>query len=300
MNDDSGVRPDSEYGDAGDFGSSRIVAGDSSLQVGIDVGGTSIKGAVVDLVVGEPAGPVLTEATPPTATPHDVMAAIGRITSAVGWSGPVGVALPGVIDGLSLRHAPNLDASWQDADALACLRAASGANAVLINDADAAGLAELRYGEATPRATGLAIVLTFGTGVGSALLHNGSLIPNSELGGLIVGGVCFEEVASGRAISTDGLTPRQWAERAQPFFEMIEAMLHPSCWVVGGGLSDDFDRFALELELSKPITVAHRGMHAGVVGAAVAAMVGIDAERVPGADEGLRSDGDGAAMPITQ
>ena len=300
MNDDSGVRPDSEYGDAGVFGSSRIVAGDSSLQVGIDVGGTSIKGAVVDLVVGEPSGPVLTEATPPTATPHDVMAAIGRITSAVGWSGPVGVALPGVIDGLSLRHAPNLSSSWQDADALACLRAASGANAVLINDADAAGLAELRYGEATPRATGLAIVLTFGTGVGSALLHNGSLIPNSELGGLIVGGVCFEEVASGRAISTDGLTPRQWAERAQPFFEMIEAMLHPSCWVVGGGLSDDFDRFASELELSKPITVAHRGMHAGVVGAAVAAMVGIDAERAPGADEGLRSDGDGAAMPITQ
>ncbi|WP_419554002.1 ROK family protein [Candidatus Poriferisodalis sp.] len=302
MTDDLGVRGESRVGDASDFGSSRTFAGNSSLQIGIDVGGTSIKGAVVDVAAGELSGPVLTEATPPTATPHDVMAAIGRITSAVGWSGPVGVALPGVVDGLSLRHAPNLGGSWEDADALSCLRAASGANAVLINDADAAGLAELRYGEATLRATGLAIVLTFGTGVGSALLHNGSLIPNSELGGLIVGGACFEEVASGRAISTDGLTPSQWAERAQPFFEMIETMLHPSCWVVGGGLSNEFDRFVSELDLSKPITVAHRGMHAGIVGAAVAAMVGIEAEGALGIVEGLRGDGngDGANMPITQ
>lgn len=256
----------------GHIGAGSGVVGGGTLQLGIDVGGTSIKGAVVDLVSGEPSGPVLTEATPPTATPHDVMAAIGRITSEVRWSGPVGVALPGVIDGSSLRHAPNLGASWEDPDALACLRAASGANAVLINDADAAGLAELRYGEAPPKATGLTVVLTFGTGVGSALLHNGSLIANSELGGLIVGGECFEEVASGRTISTEGLTPGQWAKRAQPFFAMIEAVLHPSGWVVGGGLSDDFDRFASELDLSKPISIAHRGMHAGIVGAAVAAM----------------------------
>ncbi len=300
MTHDPNDRPEPGLGHAAAGRVRRTPVDDSSLQVGIDVGGTSIKGAVVDLDVGEPSGPVLTEATPPTATPQDVMAAIGRITRAVGWSGPVGVALPGVIDGLSLRHAPNLSASWEDADALACLRAASGANAVLINDADAAGLAELRYGDATLRASGLAIVLTFGTGVGSALLHNGSLIPNSELGGLVIGGDCFEEVASGRTISTDGLTPSQWAVRAQPFFEMIEAMLHPSCWVVGGGLSDDFDRFASELDLSKPITVAHRGMHAGIVGAAVAAMVGTEAERASGADEVLRSDDDAAGMPITQ
>ena len=291
---DPSVRGESDAGDGHDARSGHAATDGSSLQVGIDVGGTSIKGAVVDLTVGEPSGPVLTEATPPTATPHDVIAAIGRITSAVGWTGPVGVALPGVIDGLSLRHAPNLDASWEDADALACLRAPSGANAVLINDADAAGLAELRYGEAPLRVTGLTIVLTFGTGVGSALLHNGGLIANSELGGLIVGGACFEDVASGRAISTDGLTPSQWAQRAQPFFEMIEAVLHPSCWVVGGGLSNDFDRFVSELELSKPISVAHRGMHAGIVGAAVAATVGL------GAGEAPRSDDDGVGVPITQ
>ena len=155
--------------------------------------------------------------------------------------------------------------------ALACLRAPEGANAVLINDADAAGLAELTYGDAGLDRAGLTIVLTFGTGIGSALLHNGDLIANSELGGLVGTDGRFEEIASGRAISNDELTPAEWARRAQPFFDELEAMLNPSRWVVGGGLSENFDRFASRLKLSKPISVAHLGVHAGVVGAAAAA-----------------------------
>lgn len=246
------------------------MSGDASAQLGIDVGGTSIKGAVVELSAGELAGRIHAESTPPTATPGDVVASIRRIAAAAGWSGPVGVALPGVIDGSSLRHAPNLSASWQDEDALACLRAPDGADAVLINDADAAGLAELTYGDAAIGHEGLTIVLTFGTGIGSALLHNGDLIANSELGGLVGANGRFEEIASGRAISTDGLTPAEWARRAQPFFDELEAMLNPSRWVVGGGLSENFDRFASRLSLSKPISVAHLGVHAGIVGAAVA------------------------------
>ena len=240
-------------------------------QLGIDVGGTSIKGAVVDLGAGELAGSIRTEPTPPTATPGDVVASIRRIAAAADWSGPVGVALPGVIDGLSLRHAPNLSASWEDPDALACLRDPEGANAVLINDADAAGLAELTYGDAAIDSDGLTIVLTFGTGIGSALLHNGDLIANSELGGLVGTNGRFEEIASGRAISTDGLTPVEWAQRAQPFFDELETILNPSRWVVGGGLSENFERFSSLLRLSKPISVAHLGIHAGIVGAAAAA-----------------------------
>ncbi len=242
----------------------------TDTQLGIDVGGTSIKGAVVDLGTGELAGAIRSEPTPETATPGDVVSAIGRIASAVGWSGPVGVALPGVIDGSSLRHAPNLSAAFEENGALACLRAADGANAVLINDADAAGLAELTYGDAGLDRDGLTIVLTFGTGIGSALLHNGDLIANSELGGLVGTNGRFEEIASGRAISTEELSPVEWARRAQPFFDELEAMLNPSRWVVGGGLSENFDRFASRLKLSKPISVAHLGIHAGVVGAAVA------------------------------
>ena len=241
------------------------------MQLGIDVGGTSIKGAVVDLGTGELAGAIRSEPTPQTATPGDVVAAIGRIASAEGWSGPVGVALPGVIDGSSLRHAPNLSRAFAQDGALAILRAGDGANAVLINDADAAGLAELTYGDAGLDPDGLTIVLTFGTGIGSALLHNGELIANSELGGLVGTNGRFEEIASGRAISAEELTPVEWVRRAQPFFDELEAMLNPSRWVVGGGLSENFDRFASRLELSKPISVAHLGVHAGVVGAAVAA-----------------------------
>ena len=242
----------------------------TDTQLGIDVGGTSIKGAVVDLGTGELAGAIRSEPTPETATPADVVSAIGRIASAVDWSGPVGVALPGVIDGSSLRHAPNLSGAFEEDGALACLRAPDGANAVLINDADAAGLAELTYGDAGLDRDGLTIVLTFGTGIGSALLHNGDLIANSELGGLVGTNGRFEEIASGRAISTEELTPVEWARRAQPFFDELEAMLHPSRWVVGGGLSENFDRFASRLKLTKPISVAHLGIHAGVVGAAVA------------------------------
>ncbi|MYH00528.1 MAG: ROK family protein [Acidimicrobiaceae bacterium] len=244
---------------------------ESLPQLGIDVGGTSIKGAIVDLSAGHLAGGIHTEPTPPTATPSDVVAAIGRIAAAADWIGPVGVALPGVIDGSSLRHAPNLSSAWEVDGALACLRAPEGANAVLINDADAAGLAELTYGDAGLDRDGLTIVLTFGTGIGSALLHNGDLIANSELGGLVGSNGRFEEIASGRAISSEELTPMEWARRAQPFFDELEAMLNPSRWVVGGGLSENFERFASRLRLSKPISAAHLGVHAGVVGAAVAA-----------------------------
>ena len=242
----------------------------AEMQLGVDVGGTSIKGAVVDLGAGDLVGGIHTEPTPPEASPGDVAAAIGRIAAAAGWSGPVGVALPGVLDGSCLRHAPNLSAAWEVVGALACLRAPAGANAVLINDADAAGLAELTYGDTRLDRDGLTIVLTFGTGIGSALLYNGDLIANSELGGLVGSNGRFEEIASGRAISSEELTPVEWARRAQPFFDELEAMLNPNRWVVGGGLSENFDRFASRLMLSKPISVAHLGVHAGVVGAAVA------------------------------
>ncbi len=240
-------------------------------QLGIDVGGTSIKGAVVDLSTGEPVGGIYSELTPAAATPDDVAAAISRIASAARWSSRVGVALPGVIDGPSLRHAPNLSAEWATENALEGLSVLAGTETVFINDADAAGLAELTYGDTGIDSNGLTIVLTFGTGIGSALLHNGELIANSELGGLIGSEGRFEEIASGRNISVEKLTPNDWARRAQPFFDEIEAILNPSRWVVGGGLSEDFDRFASQLKLSNPISVAHLGIHAGIVGAAVAA-----------------------------
>lgn len=241
-----------------------------NAQLGIDVGGTSIKGAVVDLLTGQLAGPIHSAQTPGTATPEHVVEHVRQIAAAEHWTGPVGVALPGVIVGSCLRHAPNLSSAWESEGALDRLRTASEADVVLINDADAAGLAELTYGPSGRSRNGLTVVLTFGTGIGSALLHGGELIADSELGGLVVGAGRFEDVASGRAISDDELTPAQWAERAQPYFDQLEAMLNPGRWVLGGGLSEQFEQYSSRLKLSRPVDIAHLGVHAGIVGAAAA------------------------------
>ncbi len=241
-----------------------------NTQLGIDVGGTSIKGAVVDLSTGQLAGHIHSTPTPDTATPEQIAVLIRQIAAAENWSGRVGVALPGVISGSRLRHAPNLSSVWEKDGALDCLQATGDAGAVLINDADAAGLAELTYGRSDGSTDGLTIVLTFGTGIGSALIHNGHLIPNSELGGLLGPGGRFEDVASGRAILEDDLSPVQWAKRAQPFFEQLEAILNPVGWVLGGGLSENFQRYSSRLKLARPVTAAHLRLHAGIVGAAAA------------------------------
>ncbi|MYA83103.1 MAG: ROK family protein [Acidimicrobiales bacterium] len=242
----------------------------AAAQLGIDVGGTSIKGAIVDLRTGQLAGPIHSVQTPGTATPEHVATRVRQIAAAEHWTGSVGIALPGVIVGSSLHHAPNLSSAWEREGALDRLRMPGDGDVVLINDADAAGLAELTYGPSGSSDNGLTVVLTFGTGIGSALIHDGDLIANSELGGLVVGAGRFEDVASGRAISDDELTPAQWAERAQPFFDQLEAMLNPGRWVLGGGFSEKFEQYSSRLKLTKPVDVAHLGEHAGIVGAAAA------------------------------
>lgn len=189
---------------------------------------------------------------------------VWQIAAAEDWVDPVGIALPGVIDGPCLRHAPNLSDEWARDGALDCLRTTGNAGAVLINDADAAGLAELTYGVTDITDDGLTIVLTFGTGIGSALLCNGDLIANSELGGLLGSLGRFEDVASGRAISDHEFTPDEWAECAQPCFDHIETVLNPIRWVLGGGLSEKFEQYSSRLKLSKPVDVAHLGVHAGI------------------------------------
>ncbi len=241
-----------------------------NAQLGVDVGGTSIKGALVNLSTGQLAGRIHSTPTPDAATPEQVASLIRQIAASENWDDRVGVALPGVITGSRLCHAPNLSAAWERDGALDCLRDAGDAGTVLINDADAAGLAELTYGCSDGPRDGLTIVLTFGTGIGSALIHDGSLIANSELGGLHGPAGRFEDVASGRAILEDELSPVEWAQRAQPYFDQLETMLNPVRWVLGGGLSENFQQYSSRLKLSQPVTAAHLRLHAGIVGAAAA------------------------------
>lgn len=238
-------------------------------QLGVDVGGTTIKAAIVDLDSGKPAGVVSVAATPTAPTPEAVIAVIQEMAINLEWGGPIGCALPGIVDEGALRRAPNLAPSWADAGTIDTVVDQLGPGAELLNDADAAGLAELHYGPDRSH-DGLTILLTFGTGIGSALLHGRNLIRNSELGELQGRYGTFEVVASARAITEEDLAPQEWAKRAQPYFTQIEDILNPSRWIVSGGLSSVFDHYFHRLDLRRPVRVAHLGENAGIVGAAIA------------------------------
>lgn len=243
-----------------------------SVRLGIDVGGTNIRAAIVETSNGSLASEVQTVDTPPGATPERVGLIADVLRAELGYDGPTGCALPGVVEDDRLKRATNLAESWAGKDALQSLRRRLGRDTVLLNDADAVGLAELRYGP-DAHTSGLTIVLTFGTGIGSALLFEGRLIPNAELGEVTGPTGSFEHTASGRTISDEQLDPDQWARRAQPYFDHLDRLLNPSRWVVAGGLSQSFDDYFALISLNHPIRVAHLGHHAGIVGAAAATII---------------------------
>ena len=238
-------------------------------RLGIDVGGTTIKAAIVDVANGSLRTQVVTANTPDSATPASVSEVAANLRKQLNYAGPTGCALPGVVAADSLRRAPNLSAAWAANGALNPLIDTLGADLVLLNDADAVGLSELRYGPSTD-SHGLTVVLTFGTGIGTALLFDGEYIPNAELGELYGPLGPFEQAASGRTISEQQLTPPEWAERAQPYFDQIDQLLSPNHWIVAGGLSEFFDDYFALIHVERPIRVAHLGHHAGIVGAASA------------------------------
>ncbi|WP_299036636.1 polyphosphate--glucose phosphotransferase [uncultured Pseudokineococcus sp.] len=237
--------------------------------VGIDIGGSGIKGAPVDLARGEFAEDRVREPTPSPSTPEavaDVVAALaGR------WpEGPLGVTFPAVIkDGVAMTAA-NVDKSWIGTDAAELLRARTGRTVHVVNDADAAGVAEARYG-AAKGVRGVVVVTTLGTGIGTALLHDGVLVPNTELGHLEVDGHDAETRASDAVRDREDLSWKDWAKRLQRYYASLEALLQPDLFVVGGGVSKKSDKFLPLLELSTPIVPAQLLNSAGIVGAAALA-----------------------------
>lgn len=240
-----------------------------STQLGVDVGGTTIKGAIVDTATGQTTSPIQSRPTPEPATPKAIGEAIHAIADELDWNGTIGCALPGVVESRRLRRAVNLAPVWNEPTSLIDLRRLFDMDITVLNDADAVGLAEVRY--VTPMVGGLAIVLTFGTGIGSALVHDGVLIENSELGELGGSHGTFEEAASGRAVTDAALDCDRWAEVAQPYFDQLETLLNPHLWIIGGGLSGSFDSYFGRIKLRSPIRKASLGEHSGLVGAAVAA-----------------------------
>ena len=238
--------------------------------LGIDIGGSGIKGAPVDLTSGAFAADRLRIETPKESTPDnvaEVVAAIGKHFKDDTGDSPVGITVPAVVTAGLVRTAANIDKTWIGTDAGTLLSSALGRPVTLVNDADAAGVGELHFGAAR-NTDGLVLLATLGTGIGSALLHRGALVPNSELGHLLIDGVDAETRASSKARETEELSWEEWAERLQRYFAHVEDLLSPDLIVVGGGVSKHADDFLPLLHLRAPIVPALLGNAAGIVGAA--------------------------------
>jgi polyphosphate glucokinase len=238
--------------------------------LGIDIGGSGIKGAPVDLANGQFAQDRLRLDTPKVATPDavaDIVARIaGHFADATGNS-PIGVTLPAAVTKGIVRTAANIDASWVGTDVRSFLSEKLGRPVTVVNDADAAGVGELHFGAAR-NAGGLVLMSTLGTGIGSALLYDGVLIPNSELGHLEIDGHEAEHRASSSVKDDADLSWQEYAERLQRYYSHVENLLWPDLIVVGGGVSKKADRFLPLLHLRAPIVAAQLKNSAGIVGAA--------------------------------
>jgi len=236
---------------------------------GIDFGGTGIKGAPVDLDNGEFAAERVRIKTPEKSTPKAVaevfVELLGRFPES---DGPVGVTVPGVVRHGVVHSAANIDDTWIGTDADRLFTEATGREVHVVNDADAAGLAEVRYGAAAGR-RGLVLLTTLGTGIGSALLHDGVLVPNSELGHLEIDGHVAEHRAANSAREREELSWERWAKRLTAYYRTLERLFSPDLFLVGGGVSKDWPEFGHLIEIDTEIIPATLLNKAGVVGAAL-------------------------------
>ncbi|MFI8302212.1 polyphosphate--glucose phosphotransferase [Streptomyces sp. NPDC085927] len=244
---------------------------------GVDIGGSGIKGAPVDLDKGDLAQERCKVLTPHPSTPDAVADGVKEVVDHFGWTGPVGVTFPGVVtDGTTIRSAANVDKSWVGTDARVLLGDRLGGLPVtVVNDADAAGIAEMHFGAAKGR-RGTVVLLTFGTGIGSAVFVDGVLVPNTELGHLELDGHEAEKRASSKAREDHELTWEHWARRVQKYLAHVEMLFSPELFVIGGGVSRKSEKFLHHIEgIKAEIVPAQLQNNAGIVGAAMRAATGI-------------------------
>jgi polyphosphate glucokinase len=244
---------------------------DQAHPFGIDFGGSGIKGAPVDLGTGEFAADRSRVETPEGGRPDAVADVVLRLVEAGASSGvPVGITVPGVVMHGVVLSAANIDKSWIGTDAAELFGRRLGHEVVVVNDADAAGLAEARYGAARDQ-RGLVIMTTLGTGIGTALVYDGVLVPNSELGHLEIDGRDAESVAANSARERDNLSWAEWAPLLTDYYRTLEMLFSPELFVVGGGVSKHASKYLPLLDIRTPIVPAQLRNTAGIVGAAVLA-----------------------------
>lgn len=238
--------------------------------LGIDIGGSGIKGAPVNLAKGQFAKDRLRCENPKQSTPDavvDIVAQIAEHFADDTGDSPIGVTLPAVVTNGVVRTAANIDPAWIGQDVRRLLSDRLGRPVTVVNDADAAGVGELEFGAALG-VSGLVLMSTLGTGIGSALLYNGVLVPNSELGHLEIDGRDAEHRAASSVKDDKNLSWQEWAERLQRYYSHIEDLLWPDLIVVGGGVSRKADKFLPLLHLRAPIVAAQLQNSAGIIGAA--------------------------------
>jgi polyphosphate glucokinase len=237
--------------------------------LGIDIGGSGIKGGIVDLEVGELVGERERLETPKPATPADVAATVGKVAGSLDVTGPCGVAFPGVVmDGVAYTGV-NLAKGWPGTSLRDVVGPHLPGPAVYLNDADAAGLAEAFYGAGRGR-RGLVVVVTFGTGIGIALVHDGHLVPNAELGHIEIDGHDAESKAADSARKRENLSWEQWAARASRYLNVLENLIWPELFVLGGGVSKKAEQWVPLLKTRTPLELAQLRNSAGIIGAALA------------------------------
>ena len=238
---------------------------------GVDVGGSGIKGGIVDLDTGTLVGDRFKLATPQPATPEAVAATVAAVVREFGWTGKLGVTYPGVVTGGVVRTAANVDKAWIGTNAAEAISGVlDGQPVTVLNDADAAGLAEERYGAGKDN-SGIIVLLTFGTGIGSAVIHNGVLLPNTEFGHLEVGGKEAEHRAASSVKERKEWNYQRWTEEVSKVLVTIENAIWPDLFIAGGGISRKADRWIPMLKNRTPVVPAALLNSAGIVGAAMAA-----------------------------
>lgn len=245
---------------------------------GVDIGGSGIKGCVVDLDAGRLDGERVRIDTPNPSTPDLVADVVREIVDGFGWTGPVGVTLPAVVKRGTALTAANIDKSWIGTDAVELFARRLGrepGDVAVLNDADAAGMAEIRYGWPGDQ-DGVVVLLTFGTGIGSALFLDGKLVPNTEFGHLEVDGYDAETRAAASVKDENDLSWEEWAHRVSRYIRSLEDLIWPDLIIAGGGVSKRADKWLPLLDVRTRVVAAELRNDAGIVGAAVAAQLAVE------------------------
>lgn len=239
------------------------------LRLGIDIGGSGVKGAPVDTTAGELTAERFRLETPQPATPTAIAATVAEVTRHFGWTGPIGLTVPGVVKQGVVHTAANIDKAWIGTDAAALFGAATGQPCRVLNDADAAGIAEMRFGAGKGR-TGVVVMITLGTGIGCAVFNDGVLLPNTELGHLEMNGHDAEHQASARLREEGELSWKKWAAKVDQYLDMLDHLLWPDLIIIGGGVSRKAEKFFPYLNTRAELVPAGLQNEAGIVGAALA------------------------------